>query len=131
MLEIKYQNIIKDSEGNYLFNLNSYTNQKQFACDISVNSVLPSSKQDNNNTDDDNNNDPKRKYYKNYYKGGSNGLSGGAIAAIIICVIIALAIVAAFIVFSRKKTKAPIDTTVGTNSSLSHFAYNPGKKDEN
>ena len=43
------QSLIKDSEGNNLFNLNSYTNQKQFSCDIIVNSTLPSSKTDEGN----------------------------------------------------------------------------------
>ena len=53
------QRLIKDSEGNFLFNLNNYTNQKQFACDISVNSTLPSSKtneaNNNNKTNPDTN----------------------------------------------------------------------------
>ena len=35
------QNTIKDSEGNPLFILNSYTNLKSFGCVISENSVLP------------------------------------------------------------------------------------------
>jgi len=34
-------NIIKDSDGKELFILNSYTNQKSFACNISFSSVLP------------------------------------------------------------------------------------------
>ena len=41
--------LIKDSEGYNLFNSNIYTNQKQFACDIIVNSTLPSSKADEGN----------------------------------------------------------------------------------
>jgi hypothetical protein len=131
------QNIIKDSEGNYLFNLNSYTNKAQFACDISVNSVLP--KEEPNNPDSGSNptttpNNPgetTKRYNKNYYKGSSSGLSGGAIAAIIICCIVALAIVGALIGLGLKgkAATAPIDTTVGTNSSLSNFAYNPKKNE--
>ena len=136
------QSLIKDSEGNYLFNLNNYTNQKQFACDISVNSTVPSSKTDednnNNNTnstvknpDEDESTDKIKKYNKGYFKTGSNGLSGGAIAAIIICSIVVLAIVGALIGLSRKSSQAhaPIDTTIGTNSSLQNFEYNPKKNE--
>ena len=115
------QRLIKDSEGNFLFNLNNYTNQKQFACDISVNSILPSSKTNedntnnktntntypntNNNTnnsstekepnksDEDESTDNTKIFNKGKYKKGSSGLSGGALAAIIICCIIILAII--------------------------------------
>lgn len=139
------QKLIKDSEGNYLFKLNNYTNQKQFACDVSVNSTILPSKTDENKTDNNpttNNtnsteNDPEegdsqdktKRYNKNYFKGSSGGLSGGAIAAIIICCIVVLAIVGALIAFSKKTAKAPIDTTVGTNSSLQNFSYNPKKNE--
>lgn len=73
--------------------------------------------------------DKTKKYNKNYFKGSSGGLSGGAIAAIIICCIVVLAIVGALIAFSKKTAKAPIDTTVGTNSSLQNFSYNPKKNE--
>jgi hypothetical protein len=131
------QKLIKDSEGNYLFNLNNYTNQKQFACDISVNSTVQSSKTDeekaNNTLPDSDNQNTNQKYNKGFYRKSSNGLSGGAIAAIIICSIVALAIVGALIGLSRKgikdPTKAPIDTTIGNNSSLQEFSYNPKKNE--
>jgi hypothetical protein len=126
------QKLIKDSEGNYLFNLNNYTNQKQFACDISVNSTVLPSKSDeekpstneekpaSNNTSKDSDKNYNRRFYKN----SSGGLSGGAIAAIIICCIVALAIVAVLIGLSRKGTQAPIDTRIGNNSTLQNLPYN-------
>jgi len=140
------QSLIKDSEGNYLFNLNSYTNQKQFACDISVNSILPSSKTNEGNTNNTNNNtnstekepnkpdedestDKAKRYNKGYFKNGSSGLSGGAIAAIIICFIVILAIIGAIIGLSRRTHKAPTNTTDVTNSTLHNLAYEPKKNE--
>ena len=125
------QNVIKDSEGNYLFNLNSYTNKEQFACDISFNSVLPKVEQNNTKVGPEKSSSTTKRYNKNYFKGSSNGLSGGAIAAIIICCIVALAIVGALIGLGLKgkAATAPIDSTVATNSSLSNFAYNPKKNE--
>ena len=43
--------IIKDSDGNVLFKLNNYTNQQQFACSISVNSVNIQNKVPNTGND--------------------------------------------------------------------------------
>ena len=75
------QSLIKDSEGYNLFNLNIYTKQKQFACDIIINSTLPSSKADegNNNStvknlDEDESTDKIKKYNKGYFKIGSSGI---------------------------------------------------------
>jgi hypothetical protein len=123
------QKLIKDSEGNYLFKLNNYTNQKQFACDISVNSTILSSKtgeeKPGNTSEDSDNENTNQKYNKGFYRKNSNGLSGGAIAAIIICCIVVLAIVGALIAFSRKKTQAPINPAIKNNSTLQNFSYNP------
>ena len=131
------QKLVKDSEGNYIFKLNNYINQKQFACDISVNSVPLSSKEsgdvkNNTNEEDkekDKDNDSKSTRYNKFYKAdNSGGLSGGAIAAIIICCIVVLAIIAAFIGLSRKGPQAPAEA-VGTSSTLQNFEFNPQKNE--
>lgn len=123
------QKLIKDSEGNYIFKLNNYTNQKQFACDISVNSVPLSSKEADDSKNNTNSNTKNSRYNSFFRAGSSNGLSGGAIAAIIICCVVVLAIIAALVGFSRKRVQPPVDSTIGTSSTLQNFAFNPQKNE--
>ena len=105
------QTVIQDSKGKEIFILSNYTNQKSFACEISVKSESPISNKNVN-------------YNRPIMKTGSSGLSGGAIAAIIICSIIALAIIAGILVLAKNgkfSSKPPVEQTFGNNSTLNKF----------
>ena len=99
------QTSIKDSEGKELLILDSYTNQKSFACAISVNSVLPKTKSTNTKNEG---------YF--YRTSKSNGLSGGAIAGLIIAIIAAIAIFAGVLFYCKKNTKAPSESTFNSST---------------
>ena len=105
------QNIIKDSDGKELFILNSYTNQKSFACDISFSSVLPTNS--NINTDDI---EEETKLSKKYYKKSSGGLSGGAIAGIVISIVAVIAIAAGVLLYFKKKSKPPVEVSYNNST---------------
>ena len=125
------QNIIKDSQGKALFVLQKYTNQKSFACALSVNSVAAKS-QSSSSSPSDQTNDPStqspqgnseniRHYYKNSESGG---LKGGAIAAIVIAIVAAIAIFAGVLLYCTKNTKPPVDNSFN-NSTIDKIAAVP------
>ena len=95
------RHIVQDSEGNEIFIVNSFTSPEQFACDISLNSVLTNVTTNVNSTEPIQSTD---KTGRNFFskKNNGDGLSGGAIAAIVICLVIAVAVVAALIVLAKK-----------------------------
>ena len=97
------RHIVQDLEGNEIFIVNSFTSPEQFACDISLNSVLTNV---TNATANINSTEPIQSTDKTvrniYHKKNGDGLSGGAIAAIVICLVIAVAVVAALIVLAKK-----------------------------
>ena len=126
------QNIIKDIDDNPLFILDSYTNLKSFACDISEKSVLPKNDTKNNNTNNDNNEEENnqigsKKNYR-YYKESSSGLKGGAIAAIIISIVAVLAILTGIILYFKGKTKQPVQA-INNSSTLDKINVAPNPND--
>ena len=83
--------VIQDSEGKEIFFIEYYDSEdNQFACDISLNSLK---------SDTNDNTPSKFKYYKN----GNNGLSGGAIAGIIISIVVAVVIASVLAILIRKR----------------------------
>ena len=128
------QTIIKDSDGEELFILNSYTNQKSFACGISVlssfvqpnNSTItpsgdPNNDSDNNNNDDDEETQIAKRLYR---KSSSGGLSGGAIAGIIIAIVAVIAITAGVALYLKKNTKPPVEESYN-NSTIDKITKVP------
>ena len=125
------QNIIKDSQGKALFVLQKYTNQKSFACALSVNSVAAksqsSSSSPSDQTNDSSTQSPQgnseniRHYYKNSESGG---LKGGAIAALVIPIVAAIAIFAGVLLYCTKNTKPPVDNSFN-NSTIDKIAAVP------
>ena len=110
--------VIQDSENKEILKLNSYMNQKRFACAMSVNSEIP----ENSTTTD-----TTSSFFNIPMKKKSGGLSGGAIAAIVICSIIALAIVGIIIAMAKSgklgsQNQQQSDYSLRTNSSVNHFA---------
>ena len=124
--------VIQDSENKEILKINSFYNQKRFACAMSVYSEIETPEDNNSTTNTPNtpntptttntpttlNNIPMRK--------SSGGLSGGAIAAIVICSIVALAIVG--IAFALAKSgkfsshnQQQSDYSLRTNSTANHF----------
>ena len=99
--------VIQDSNNKEIFKLDSYYNQKRFACAMSVYSETPENEDSGNSTDFHNHIATKK---------SSGGLSGGAIAAIVICSVVALAIVAA-IIFYLTRSKPNEINTISPNSS--------------
>ena len=94
------RHIVQDSEGNEIFIVNSFTSPEQFACDISLNSVVTNVTANVNSTEPIQSTD---KTVRNiYHKKNGDGLTGGAIAAIVICLVVAFAVVAAIIVLAKK-----------------------------
>lgn len=97
--------VIQDSEGKEIFFIEYYDSEdNQFACDISLNSLKS----------DTNDNTPNKfKYYKN----GNNGLSGGAIAGIIISIVVVVAIASVLAILIRKGKLLGRKTHVPNNDS--------------
>ena len=133
------QSTIKDINDNPLFILDSYTNLKSFACDISEKSVLPKddtknntdktkdNDNNNNNNGGENNGNNSEKYHK-YYKESSSGLKGGAIAAIIISIVAALAIVTGILLYFKGKTKPPVQA-INNSSTFDKINVAPNPND--
>lgn len=114
---------IKDADNNVIFLLNSYSNQKRFACSMSVYSEItdPNSTSTNTSTntpDDTSTNSPTSTSNINHVKmkKNSGGLSGGAIAAIVICSIVVLAITGV-IIYLVKSGKFSKTENISRNSS--------------
>ena len=102
------QTVIKNSNGEEIFILSNYTNQKSFGCAISGKSETSTSKA----------------YNRAIRKTNSSGLSGGAIAGIIIACIAIVAIVLGLILLTKKGTfssKAPMEH-LGNNSTLNSLS---------
>jgi hypothetical protein len=111
------QTIIQDSNGTEIFILNSYTNQKSFACAISINSVKSPDTKNNNSTDtsiassssSSSNQIGNSNAYKYFNNKDSSGLKGGAIVGMIITIIAALAIVTGLAIYCKgKNAKDPM-----------------------
>jgi hypothetical protein len=117
------KSIIKDSEGNGIFKINSYNSVEQFSCDISLNSLkitnpeknetIPKSDSESEpEQDSETSKTTKGNSFKLWFKGGS-GLTGGAIAAIIISlVLVIIAVIIAFIFLRKGNTskKKPLES---------------------
>jgi len=90
------RSLIQDSEGNYIFIINTYTSVEQFSCDISLNSIKT---EETPNPSSSTPSASSSIIYRRSKK-SSGGLSGGAIAGIVVgCVvtIVAVGIVAALL----------------------------------
>ena len=108
------RSLIQDSDGNYIFVLDSYTSAEQFACEISPNSVkiTDSSSTDNSDsTSSDSTSDTDSKKSdesegNNFSrsKKSSGGLSGGAIAAIAVACVVAVAVIGVLIALIKNGT---------------------------
>ena len=110
------RSLIQDSEGNYIFIINSYTSPEQFSCDISLNSIKTEevSKETPN---------PSPSGGMINRKNPSGGLSGGAIAGIVIACVAAVAAVAIVAVLLKNniiscKKKKEINETINTTNNV-------------
>ena len=132
--------VIQDSENKEILKLNSYMNQKRFACAMSVNSEIPEKENGQNGQNGENgengenstNTDSTSSYFNIPMKKKSGGLSGGAIAAIVICSVIALAIVGVIVAMAKSgklgsQNPQQSDYSLRTNSSVNHFAVAEAK----
>lgn len=100
--QIRIENgIIKDSEGNSIFKINSYSSAEQFSCDISLNS-MKNTNPENNKTVTEPVKTTKRYFFRLWSTNGS-GLSGGTIAAIIITIVLVLIAIVIFVVLFEKR----------------------------
>ena len=118
--------IIRDNDGKLLFKLENYTNQQQFSCSISYNSIIlaknenpaiENGQNDGNNGNNENNennenngnngnngyNDTNQRPFMNLdnIKNKSSGMSGKRIAIIVVWAIIFLAIVVIIVDFAN------------------------------
>ena len=96
------RSLIQDSEGNYIFTLDSYTSAEQIACDISLNSVkITESSSTTDSSDDSEFEDSIGNNFSKSQK-SSGGLSGGTIAAIAVSCVAAVVITTVLIVLVKK-----------------------------
>ena len=103
---ISYEpSVIKNVSDIALFKIGSYTNQKKFACDLSVFSELPA---DNSTTGINSLNKNNK----------SSGLSGAAIAAIVICLVAAVIIISAIIICIKKGKIKRQEENITENSTI-------------
>ena len=110
------RHVIQDYKGNNVLIINNYQNPEQFACAISLNSILP------NET---------RFTRSSVYRKNNKGLRGGAIAAIVICSVFTLAAVAIIFALGKKgylaNKKQPniahISTSIYNNSSVQQIDH--------
>ena len=105
------RSLIKDSEGNYIFIINSYSTAEQFSCDISLNSVklnITNIETSNSTNPLDSSSSPtypvvqtdRPNYIKSRKSGGS--LPGGAITGIALACAVAVAAIAIIIALIKK-----------------------------
>ena len=120
--------IVKESLGKDLFKLNNYTNQKSFACAISIESSL--SKVSYNRTSNSSEN-----FNSNFFssKKKSDKISAGAIALIIIASIFVVILIIILLCFAIGKSKNPNpnplpypkDTSVSKSNSKQNMEMMP------
>ena len=122
---------IKNVDNNIIFLLNGYSNQKRFACSISVYSEItdPNSTSTNTSTNTSNNtstNSPTSTSNINHVKmkKNSGGLSGGAIAAIVICSVAVLAITGVIISLVKSGKFSKKETISRNSSTVKHLSIN-------
>ena len=101
------RSLIQDSEGNYIFIINSYSSPYQFSCDISLNSIK--APEEKNQILESTSNNSEYSYEvetDRIVSGGSKkkkgGLSGGAIAGIVISCVVVVAVIGIIIILSKK-----------------------------
>ena len=82
---------IKDSEGNEIFFIETFTNPEQFSCDISLN--INAKRNITGKTS-------VGRY--RMFKNNGDGLSGGAISSIVICIIIAIVTALILVILTKK-----------------------------
>jgi hypothetical protein len=119
--------VIQDSENKEILKLNSFYNQKRFACTMSVYSEIETP-EDNNSTITTNTPTSTETPTLNHFRMRKNtrGLSGGAIAAIVICSVAALAIlgIAIAMVKSGKfssQNRQQSDNYLRSNSTINNL----------
>jgi len=98
------RNFVQDSEGNYIFIIDTYTSPEQFACDINPDSIKPANETMNPSpsSSEPSSSDNEAKDRHSFHKKSSGGLKGGAIVGIIIGCIVAVAAVVVIITLMRK-----------------------------
>ena len=121
------RSLIQDSNGNYIFTIDSYTSPEQFSCDISLNSIAiktseeikPSSSIPSSSPSSSGKEEP---YYNNRKKKSSSGLSAGAIVGIIIgCVVVAAAIIIVIMIMKKKIISGKANNRIGEQSSSANI----------
>ena len=122
------KSIIKDSEGNSIFKINSYNSAEQFSCDISLNS-LKKTEPEKNETIPKSNSEPISEPEANKTTNGNSfriwlrsgsGLSGGAIAAIVISLVLAIVAVIIALIFLKKQNPSIKNNTM-ENSTIENI----------
>ena len=134
------RSLIQDSNGNYIFTIDSYTSPEQFSCDISLNSIaiktseeikpsssIPSSSSSSSSSPSSSSGKEER-YYNNRKNKSSSGLSSGAIVGIIIgFVVAAAAVVIVIIIMKKRSISGKAKNKIGELSS----SYNIGNNSKN
>ena len=146
--------IIKDNDGKLLFKLENYTNQQQFSCSISYNSIIfakvksePSNEneqngenngnyENNENNDNVGNNDTNLRpniILGNVKKESSSGLSTARIVIIVVWVVIFLAIIGILVDYSNNGKifsclSSSKKQTTSENSTINNFSINTSQK---
>ena len=129
------RSLIQDSNGNYIFIIDSYTSPEQFSCDISLNSIaIKTSKEIKPSSSIPSSSSPssssgkEEPYYNNRKKKSNNGLSAGAIVGIIIgCVVVAAAVIIVIMIMKKRSISGKAKNKIGELSS----SYNIGNNSEN
>ena len=130
------RSLIQDSNGNYIFTIDSYTSPEQFSCDISLNSIAiktseeikPSSSIPSSSSSPSSSSGKEERYYNNRKNKSSSGLSAGAIVGIIIgFVVAAAAVVIVIIIMKKRSISGKAKNKIGELSS----SYNIGNNSKN
>ena len=115
------KSFVKNSTGNFIFIINSYTSPEQFACDISLNSVKITTVEDEDKE-------------SNIYDSGNRfsmrtagtNISAGTIVAIVIPIVVGLiAVIIVFILMKKGILSGKKDETIG-ESTIKRLDNEPG-----
>ena len=115
------KSFVKNSTGNFIFIINSYTSPEQFACDISLNSVKITTAEDEDKE-------------SNIYDSGNRfsmrtagtNISAGTIVAIVIPIVVGLiAVIIVFILMKKGILSGKKDESIG-ESTIKRLGNEPG-----